>query len=197
MLENPGLGLHHPHLARHHNSSQEGPEVISVAQKCEGLRRCVGEPIERDAAARKVAQQRDRFREGCERVLRVLHEGHDLLGRPAHALGEALYGGGLCERPAIELDPVRMLEDCPSGEGAQRLVRVEALDDLLRLPPDEDAAEIEDHVADTSLEHGSALSAAGRRRPQPRVPLPIKRATPRGTRRYARWPRPRPAAETD
>ena len=80
---------------------------------------------------------------------------------PRHARCAAAHDARLVERAAIHVEPIVVLKRVGPQRFAQVRLGIERVDDLLRPPRHEDAAEIEDHVANGHGAHGQATRPAG------------------------------------
>ena len=93
-------------------------------------------------------RERDHRRHRLQRLADPIEQREHLRNGSARALGKALGGIALLERTSIELHPIGMCKHVLAKGATQSGVRVEPIDDLLRTPGHEHAAEIENDVAD-------------------------------------------------
>ena len=147
MIEDRTIGLHQPDVRRDHDAAKQPPEIVALQIDVCG-RQHVRQAVQRHAARLEFADERDGFRNRCERFHGRRQERLHLVDRSPGSLAEAAGRFVLAERSAVQLQPIRMLKDLAPDRPAEPRVRIERVQDSIRIPIEQHAAQIEDDRTD-------------------------------------------------
>ncbi len=161
VLVDRGLRLQQLDGRRDDDAVEDLEEIVAPVEISEDRRRHVRQAVELEPAGAELAQQRHRGLDRLERRAHVVEQCAQLGFRPRHARRAAAHDARFVERAAIHVEPIVVLKRVGAQRFAQLRLGIERVDDLLRPPRHEDAAEIEDHVA-----NGHARSTLKRRAPR-------------------------------